>query len=158
MRGFAARLPLPQLVKPKSNTKPLAIILYFYYYLNMETKNAASLLASLAQPTRLDVFRALVVAGQSGLAAGVLAEQLGVSAPVLSFHLKELRHAELIDSEQQGRFVIYRARYDTMNALLAFLTENCCAADPKSSVDACCPPVAIKETRRLSSSKSSERD
>ncbi|MGL4230006.1 MAG: ArsR/SmtB family transcription factor [Casimicrobium sp.] len=119
----------------------------------METKDAAAILASLAQPTRLDVFRALIVAGNAGLAAGALAEQLGVSATALSFHLKELRFAQLIDNEQQGRFVIYRARYDTMNALLAFLTENCCAADSKRSADACCPPVATKKTRRLSSSK-----
>jgi ArsR family transcriptional regulator, arsenate/arsenite/antimonite-responsive transcriptional repressor len=111
----------------------------------METKNAAALLGSLAQPTRLDVFRALVVAGNSGLAAGALAEQLGVSAPVLSFHLKELRFAELVDSEQQGRFIIYRARYDTMTALLAFLTENCCAASKTNAVDAaCCPPIQGK--------------
>jgi ArsR family transcriptional regulator, arsenate/arsenite/antimonite-responsive transcriptional repressor len=126
----------------------------------METKTAASILASLAQPTRLDVFRALVVAGNSGLAAGALAEKLGVNATVLSFHLKELRFTQLIDSEQQGRFIIYRARFDTMNAVLSFLTENCCAADLHSKKDAdgdaCCPPIqsqAIKKTRRLSSSK-----
>ena len=107
----------------------------------METKDAAALLASLAQPTRLDVFRTLVVAGASGLAAGTLAEQLGVSAPVLSFHLKELRVNSLIDSEQQGRFVIYRARYDTMNALLAFMTDNCCAGSKSTKGADCCPPV-----------------
>ena len=129
-------------------TKAFAFIQYFYYYLNMETKNAAALLSSLAQPTRLDVFRALIVAGSSGLAAGVLAEQLGVSAPVLSFHLKELRFAELIDSEQQGRFIIYRARYDTMNALLAFLTDNCCAASKNSDDAVCCPPVPAKSNSR----------
>lgn len=93
----------------------------------MQTNTAALKLAALAQPTRLDVFRALVVAGPGGLPAGVLAEQLQVAPAVLSFHLKELRFAELVDHESQGRFVIYRARYDTMNALLAFLTENCCA-------------------------------
>ena len=119
----------------------LASIQYFYYYLNMETKDAAALLASLAQPTRLDVFRALVVAGESGLAAGMLAEQLGVSAPVLSFHLKELRVNLLIESEQQGRFVIYRARYDTMNALLAFMTENCCAGSNSATGADCCAPI-----------------
>ena len=111
----------------------------------METKNAASLLASLAQPTRLDIFRALVVAGDSGLAAGTLAEQLGVSAPVLSFHLKELRVNSLIDSEQQGRFVIYRARYDTMNALLAFMTENCCAGSKSSHGAECCIPASTSK-------------
>lgn len=119
----------------------------------METKNAAALLGSLAQPTRLDIFRALVVAGASGLAAGVLAEQLGASAPVLSFHLKELRHAELIDSEQQGRFIIYRARYDTMNALLAFLTDNCCAASKNADEAACCPPVPAKSAARKTAAK-----
>lgn len=108
----------------------------------METKDAALLLASLAQPTRLDVFRALVLAGANGLAAGALAEQLAVSAPVLSFHLKELRVNSLIDSEQQGRFVIYRARYHTMNALLAFMTENCCAGSKPADGADCCPPVA----------------
>jgi ArsR family transcriptional regulator len=115
----------------------------------METKDAAILLASLAQPTRLDVFRALVVAGSNGLAAGALAEQLGVSAPVLSFHLKELRVTALIDSEQQGRFVIYRARYDTMNALLAFMTENCCAGSKSADSATCCTPIpATKGTSK----------
>jgi ArsR family transcriptional regulator, arsenate/arsenite/antimonite-responsive transcriptional repressor len=108
----------------------------------METKNAAALLASLAQPTRLDIFRALVVAGPSGLAAGALAERLGVGAQVLSFHLKELRMNTLIESEQQGRFIIYRARFDTMNALLAFMTENCCAGSETAEHDvACCAPT-----------------
>ncbi|MEO7253725.1 MAG: metalloregulator ArsR/SmtB family transcription factor [Casimicrobium sp.] len=107
----------------------------------METKEAAALLASLAQPTRLDVFRALIVAGSAGLAAGTLAEQLGVSAPVLSFHLKELRMNSLIDSEQQGRFVIYRARYETMNALLAFMTDNCCAGGKSAAEAECCLPA-----------------
>jgi ArsR family transcriptional regulator len=120
----------------------------------METKDAAALLASLAQPTRLDVFRALVVAGSNGLAAGTLAEQLAVSAPVLSFHLKELRHAALIDSEQQGRFIIYRARYDTMNALLAFLTENCCAASKVGDDASCCPPIAAKARRSANAGSS----
>ena len=119
----------------------------------METKDAATLLGSLAQPTRLDIFRALVVAGTDGLAAGVMAEALDVSAPVLSFHLKELRHAGLVDSEQRGRFVIYRARYDTMNALLAFLTDNCCAASTNSDETACCPPVPAKTAARKAGGK-----
>ena len=111
----------------------------------METKRVATLLASLAQPARLDVFRALVFVGASGLAAGTLAERLGVSAPVLSFHLKELRVNLLIDSEQQGRFVIYRARYDTMNALLAFMTENCCAGSKSADSADCCAPLTATE-------------
>ena len=114
----------------------------------METNTAAPILGSLSQPTRLDVFRALVAAGSSGLSAGMLSDMLGVAAPVLSFHLKELRFAALVDSEQQGRFVIYRARYDTMNALLEFLTENCCAGSKNADADACCPPVVRKSIKK----------
>lgn len=108
----------------------------------METNIAAAKLAALAQPTRLDIFRALVVVGPSGLSAGVLAEQLAATPSVLSFHLKELRFAELVDSETQGRFVIYRARFDTMNALLGFLTENCCARSTGQDTPCCVPDLA----------------
>ena len=116
----------------------------------METKHAATLLASMAQPTRLDVFRALAVAGSSGLAAGTLGEQLGVRAPVLSFPLKELRVDLLIDSEQRGRFVIYRAQYDTMNALLVFVTENCCAGIASAVEATCCPSVLKTPAKQYS--------
>lgn len=114
----------------------------------MKTTDAAPILASLAQPTRLDVFRALVVAGPTGMPAGALADALGVAPTALSFHLKELRFAQLVDSEQQGRFVIYRARFDTMNALLAFLTENCCAGSSPQTADSCCPPTKKKQGKR----------
>ncbi len=83
-------------------------------------------LAALAQPSRLRAFRALVVAGEEGLTAGALAQQLDVPPSSLSFHLKELAHAGLIQSEQQGRFLLYRARFAQMNALIAYLTEHCC--------------------------------
>ena len=116
----------------------------------METKHAATLLASMAQPTRLDVFRALVFAGASGLAAGTLAEHLGVRAPVLSFPLKELRVDLLIDSEQRGRFVIYRAQYDTMNALLVFVTENCCAGIASAVEATCCLSVLKTPAKQYS--------
>ncbi len=122
----------------------------------MKTNEAASILASLAQPTRLDIFRTLVVAGMDGVSAGALAESLKVAPTALSFHLKELRFASLVDSEQQGRFVIYRARFDTMNAVLAFLTENCCAGTKQpADAEACCPP--IKKKQGSSSSKTSLR-
>jgi ArsR family transcriptional regulator, arsenate/arsenite/antimonite-responsive transcriptional repressor len=112
----------------------------------MKTNDAAPILASLAQPTRLDLFRMLVVAGPAGMPAGALADALGVAPAALSFHLKELRFAQLVDSEQQGRFVIYRARFDTMNALLSFLTENCCAGTAQTAdADACCPPTRKKQ-------------
>ncbi len=83
-------------------------------------------LAALAQEVRLRVFRALVVAGQDGQTPGALAEQLNVPSNALSFHLKELTHAGLISQERQGRNLIYRASFDRMNALLGYLTENCC--------------------------------
>lgn len=83
-------------------------------------------LAALAQAQRLRAFRALVVAGPEGLTPGVIAQQLGVAPSALSFHLKELSHAGLIDCEPRGRFLVYRARFARMNALLGYLTEHCC--------------------------------
>jgi DNA-binding transcriptional ArsR family regulator len=87
-------------------------------------------LAALAQVQRLRAFRALVVAGPQGLTPGVMAEQLGVSPSALSFHLKELAHADLVSAEPQGRHLIYRAQFDRMNALLGYLAEHCCAGQP----------------------------
>ncbi len=92
----------------------------------MNETDAVRSLAALAQEVRLRVFRALVVAGQDGLTPGTLAEQLGIAANTLSFHLKELAHAGLVSQERQGRHLIYRAAYQAMNELLAYLTENCC--------------------------------
>lgn len=93
----------------------------------METKFALTALAALAQESRLAVFRLLVQAGpDGGMAASKIAEALDLPASSLSFHLKELTHANLISPRQDGRFIIYTAQFDTMNALLGFLTENCC--------------------------------
>jgi len=92
----------------------------------MQENDVVRSLAALAQAVRLRVFRALVVAGPQGLTPGVLAEQLGVAPTALSFHLKELAQAGLITQERQGRYLVYRAAFDTMNALLAYLTDNCC--------------------------------
>ncbi|MGJ7531484.1 MULTISPECIES: ArsR/SmtB family transcription factor [unclassified Variovorax] len=95
----------------------------------MEEKTVIQALAALAQPVRLQVFRALVVAGRTGLTPGVLVEQLGVPATSLSFHLKELMHANLVSQERDGRNLIYRAVFEQMNALLGYLTENCCQGE-----------------------------
>ncbi|WP_066342400.1 ArsR/SmtB family transcription factor [Azohydromonas lata] len=92
----------------------------------MEEKDVVRSLAALAQPARLQAFRALVVAGQAGLTPGALAEALGTPASTLSFHLKELANAGLVSQERDGRNLIYRAAFDQMNGLLAYLTENCC--------------------------------
>lgn len=92
----------------------------------MQETDVIRSLAALAQEVRLRVFRALVVAGQEGLTPGGLSEQLGIAPNTLSFHLKELTHAGLVSQERQGRNLIYRASFATMNDLLAYLTENCC--------------------------------
>ena len=96
----------------------------------METKNVLSALAALAQESRLAVFRLLVQVGPDGMAASKIGEQLGIPPSSLSFHLKELSHAELVISRQDGRFVIYCANIDSMNGVIGFLTENCCGGNP----------------------------
>lgn len=107
----------------------------------MEQKNAVSVLAALAQDSRLTVFRLLVQAGPPGLAAGQIAAASGIPPSSLSFHLKELSHAGLVSSRQEGRFVIYTAAFAVMTDLIAFLTENCCAGQPCGPEPMeCCPP------------------
>lgn len=92
----------------------------------MEEKNAVIALAALAQEVRLRIFRALVGAGPQGLTPGALSAMLGVAASTLSFHLKELTHAGLVLQQREGRSLIYRPAFDTMNALLEYLTAHCC--------------------------------
>ena len=87
---------------------------------------AVKFLAALAQAQRLRAFRASAVAGADGLSPGVMAEQLDIAASALSFHLKELVHSGLASCEPRGRNLIYRANFDHMSALLAYLTEHCC--------------------------------
>ena len=107
----------------------------------MKTKNAVAALSALAQESRLAIFRALVQAGPAGLAAGKISEMTNVLPSSLTFHMKELMLADMAQSRQEGRFVIYSANFDTMNGLLAFLTENCCGGTscaPVCTPD-CCP-------------------
>jgi DNA-binding transcriptional ArsR family regulator len=92
----------------------------------MEEQDVVRSLAALAQGARLQVFRALVIAGPRGMTPSVMAEGLGAPANTLSFHLKELLNAGLVTQERQGRNLIYRASFERMNALLGYLTENCC--------------------------------
>lgn len=92
----------------------------------MQTQSALAALSALAQESRLAIFRLLVQTGPGGLAASRIAEQLGIAPSSLSFHLKELAHAELVVARQEGRFIIYAAQIGSMNALIGFLTENCC--------------------------------
>jgi ArsR family transcriptional regulator, arsenate/arsenite/antimonite-responsive transcriptional repressor len=107
----------------------------------MESMAAVEALAALAQESRLQTYRLLVQAGPEGIAASEIAEQLGVPANTLSFHLKALSHAGLIHSRQEGRFIYYSANYEQMNALLGFLTENCCGGR------SCLPPAESRKRR-----------
>src|SRR5689334_5249167 len=101
----------------------------------METAQAVTALAALAQDHRLDVFRLLVNAGPDGLSAGTVAERLNIAPNTLTFHFDRLRHAGLVTARRAGRSMIYAARYDSMRALLAYLTDNCC----EGAVGACGP-------------------
>jgi ArsR family transcriptional regulator, arsenate/arsenite/antimonite-responsive transcriptional repressor len=96
----------------------------------MEISAAVTALAALAQEHRLQAFRLLVQAGDAGLAAGAIAEAMAMPASSLSFHLAQMERAGLIRRTRQGRSLIYSADYAGMNALLAYLTENCCAGSP----------------------------
>jgi ArsR family transcriptional regulator, arsenate/arsenite/antimonite-responsive transcriptional repressor len=93
----------------------------------MDQTQALAALGALSQETRLQLFRLLVTTGPAGLSAGNIAERLGVIPSSLSFHLQHLVHAGLITQRRNGRLMIYAAEYETMKALLAYLTENCCA-------------------------------
>ena len=102
----------------------------------MKTTQAVESLAALAQASRLQIYRLLVEAGPEGLSAGRIGEELGLPPATLSFHLSQLTRAGLARSRQDGRFVIYSADFDNMNALVGYLTENCCAGQ------ACAPSCA----------------
>ena len=92
----------------------------------MDETTVIKALAALAQPVRLQVFRALVVAGQTGMTPGTMAQGLGVAPNALSFHLKELANAGLVTQERASRNIIYRAAFEQMNSVLGYLTDNCC--------------------------------
>ena len=100
--------------------------------MTINTKAAVRALSALAQESRLAIFRTLVQAGPAGRTAGQLSQQLGISPSALSFHMKELVHADLASSRNEGRFVIHSAQIPAMNALLDYLTENCCGGNPCS--------------------------
>ena len=114
----------------------------------MESKRTIAALAALAQETRLSIYRLLVEAGPTGLSVGEIGAEVKAAPATLSFHLKELANAELIAARQDGRYIFYSASYERMNALLGFLTENCCARDA-SGAPGCSP---AKKTRQRSKS------
>ena len=108
----------------------------------MEKSRAIAALAALAQDNRLDVFRLLVRAGAKGMPAGAVASALDLAPNTLSFHFDRLRQAGLVTCTRDGRSLIYAAKYDTMNGLLAYLTENCCEGVAADWAPAACRPAA----------------
>ena len=106
----------------------------------MDTHFAVKLLASIAQESRLGLFRLLVQAGKQGMAAGDIATALDIPSSTLSFHLKALCQTELILSRQESRYVYYSANFDAMTDLIHFLTENCCGSG--ESCQPKCPPIS----------------
>jgi DNA-binding transcriptional ArsR family regulator len=108
----------------------------------MERTDAVAALAALAQDNRLDVFRLLVQAGPKGLPAGAIAEALGLAPNTLTFHFDRLRMAGLVSVRREGRSMIYAAQFGAMNALLEFLTENCCGGV------SCAPAATCKPARK----------
>lgn len=122
----------------------------------MESKNVISALEALAQDSRLAVFRALVQAGPAGLTPSALSEALALPPPTLSFHLAQLRHAGLVDATRNGRSLIYVARYETMNGLIAYLTENCCAG-AQCAPSACAPSTTVEHQEKTDEAPSRPR-
>ena len=108
----------------------------------MNNQQAVTLLSAIAQEARLDIFRCLVQAGPAGLSAGAISQTLHIPNSTLSFHLKALSHAGMISAQQESRFIYYSANYQSMNSLLAYLTENCCAGQ-----QACCPDVICASSK-----------
>jgi ArsR family transcriptional regulator, arsenate/arsenite/antimonite-responsive transcriptional repressor len=102
----------------------------------MKKPDALAALAGLAQDNRLDIFRLLVEASRDGMPAGAVADALDLAPNTLTFHFDRLRDAGLVTVRREGRSMIYAARYETMNALIAYLTENCCSGRPEQCLPA----------------------
>lgn len=115
----------------------------------MNRRQAISAFAALSQDTRLSIVRLLVKAGPDGLAAGDVANEIGVSASNLSFHLKELTHAGLISARREARSIIYNAEFNALGSLIGFLMKDCCAGRPEicGPIDFCSPEVTKKRKR-----------
>ena len=113
----------------------------------MNARLAVASLSALAQESRLAIYRRLVEAGPTGLSVGEIGASLEVAPATLSFHLKELLHAGLVKARQEGRYIYYSASYERMNALLGYLTENCCARDGVACGTVCAPRARSKASK-----------
>ena len=127
---------------------PLDMRRYFYNPGNMKQTDIVKALGALAQESRLEVFRQLVKRGPEGYTPGDLSEKLGVPAPTLSFHLKELQHSDLVEARRDGRFIYYSANFTTMHELVHFLTENCCSLSDEACDSECKPTTQAKRRRQ----------
>ena len=116
--------------------------------MTFDTPQAVAALGALAQEHRLALFRLLVQAGPAGMAAGAIAGALGVPNSSLSFHLAQLRRAGLVRQERRHRSIVYFADYAAMNALLGFLTENCCGSASCAPASACGDAAPVQEKRK----------
>jgi len=114
----------------------------------MKSNWAVKRLGALAQESRLAIFRELVKRGPEGFTPGDLQERLGIAAPTLSFHLKELQHAGLLVVRREGRFLFYSADFSAMNELVAYLTENCCGQTAASCAVSCVTPKVAATKKR----------
>ncbi|MFC1455405.1 ArsR/SmtB family transcription factor [Microvirga arabica] len=109
----------------------------------MDERQVITAFGSLAQETRLRVLRLLVQAGPEGMAAGAIAEEVGVSPSNISFHLSHLERAGLVEARREARSIIYSAGYSALRDLIRFLMEDCCAGDPRVVAPECCPPTIV---------------
>src|SRR5689334_19980382 len=114
----------------------------------MKKPAAVTALAALAQENRLDIYRLLVQAGPEGMTAGSVASTLKIAPNTLTFHFDRLREAGLVTVRREGRQMIYAAQYDVMNALLGYLTENCCQGSVEECAPATCRPLASTGRRK----------
>jgi ArsR family transcriptional regulator, arsenate/arsenite/antimonite-responsive transcriptional repressor len=138
------------LTKSTKLKKMLDEISYFDNTRNMEIKPIINALSALAQESRLAIFRLLVETGPQGLPVGAIAEKLDFANATLSFHLKELTHAGLTNATPNGRSIIYSANFSTMNSLIEYLTENCCAG---ASCAPCLPTKSITQKKSSTTSR-----
>jgi ArsR family transcriptional regulator len=126
----------------------LRVAHHFHIFRIMKSTDAIESLAALAQESRLAIFRLLVKRGPEGFTPTQLGEKLDVSSPTLSFHLKELQRAGLLDVRRDGRFLYYRANFGHMNQLIGFLTENCCVLADKGCGPECAAPAVEAPLRK----------
>lgn len=110
----------------------------------MQAKQAVGALGALAHDFRLEIYRMLIEQGPAGLAAGAIAERLGIPSSSLTFHLQQLLHADLVTQRRASRQLIYTADYSAMNGLVAYLTENCCGREAQAAP--ACEPGCVAET------------